>query len=178
MRPCRRQEERRGDHDRVPASPTASDHRPAPESSVRHTGGCSFIRKETVTSHANTCVNHEEPADTARLQEGVVLRRPREQASAGRHRRRSEGGGRLREATACSLRTGRSPSVSLGPAGTSGSGPAAAGRPGRRRPRALPVVPHGHEEEEQEGGGLDRGEQEEVVVQVAAVDVAWNAEAA
>lgn len=102
---------RLGDHNRDPASPTVPDHRPAPDPSILHTSGCSFIRKETVTSHANMCVNHEEPADTwpwpciprgpgtARLQEGrcpeeapaLWLQRPREQASAGRHRRLEQG---------------------------------------------------------------------------------------
>lgn len=59
-----------------------------------------------------------------------------------------------------------------GPLGPGASGPPAAGRPGR--PCPLPVVPHRHDEEEQEGEALDGGQEEEVVVEVAAVDVAWK----
>lgn len=59
-----------------------------------------------------------------------------------------------------------------GPLGPGASGPPAAGRPGR--PCPLPVIPHRHDEEEQEGEALDGGQEEEVVVEVAAIDVAWK----
>lgn len=52
------------------------------------------------------------------------------------------------------------------------SGPPAGGRPAG--PAAL--VLDGHDEEEQQRGALQRGQQEEVVVQVAAVDVACRRE--
>lgn len=59
------------------------------------------------------------------------------------------------------------PAVALGT-----SGPPAARRPTGSRP--LPVVPHGDYEEKQKGGALNRGQKKEVVIQTAAVDVAWG----
>lgn len=52
------------------------------------------------------------------------------------------------------------------------SGPPAARRPAGSRP--LPVVSHGDYEEKQEGGSLNRSQKKEVVVQMAAVNVAWG----
>lgn len=57
--------------------------------------------------------------------------------------------------------------MDLGP-----SGPPAAGRP--LCPCSLPVILHRDHEEKQEGGTLDGRQEEKVVVQVAAVDVAWS----